>query len=83
MPRPRRKFVPPHFGASLVQPVPRHVRNRVKKYILGSALQQVSGWLFERAHLAQQGNDILAFFYDEGSDEFTARQLTQLEPIRG
>jgi hypothetical protein len=67
----------------IVQPVPRVVRDRVKQYIIGSALPQISKWLVERAHLAQQGNDILALFYDEKSEEFIARQLTQLEPIRG
>ena len=67
----------------IVQPVPRVIRNRVKQYILGSALEQISNWLVERDHLAQQGNDVLAFFYDEKTEEFVARQLTQLEPIRG
>jgi hypothetical protein len=67
----------------VVQPVPRVVRRRVNQYIVGSALQQISKWLDERTHLAKRGNDILAFFYDEKSEEFTARQLTRLEPIRG
>jgi len=32
--------------------------------------------------MTQHGSDILAFFYDEKSDEFIARPLTQLEPLR-
>ena len=66
----------------VVQPVPRTLRHRVKQYILDSALVQIAHWLVERKQLAQQGNDILAFFYDEKAEEFVPRQLTRLEPLR-
>jgi hypothetical protein len=66
----------------VVQPVPRTLRHRVKQYILDSALTQIAQWLIQRKGLSQQGNDILAFFYDEKGEEFVARHLTRLEPLR-
>jgi len=66
----------------VVQPVLRLVRHRVKQYILNSALPQIAIWLGEHACLDQQGSDILAFFYDEKSEEFIPRRLTHLEPSR-
>ena len=66
----------------VVQPVPRTLRHRVKEYIVDFALTQIAHWLAQRAELAQQGNDILAFFYDEKTQEFVTRQLTRLEPLR-
>jgi hypothetical protein len=66
----------------VVQPVPRTRRHRIHQYILDPALLQVAQWLGERADLAQRGNDILAFFYDEEDEDFTARRLTRLEPLR-
>jgi hypothetical protein len=66
----------------VVQPVPRALRHRVKQYILGSALTQIAQWLIQRKELAQQGNDILAFFYDEKGEDFVSRHLTRLEPLR-
>ena len=66
----------------VVQPVPRVFRHRIKQYILDAALHQIADWLVERVQLTQHGSDILAFFYDEKSDEFIARPLTQLEPLR-
>src|SRR6266481_3758973 len=54
----------------VVQPVPRTLRHPVKQYILDSALGQIAQWLIQRKGLAQQGNDILAFFYDEKGEEF-------------
>ena len=66
----------------VVQPVPRTLRHRVKQYILDSALTQVAQWLIQRKELSQQGNDILAFFYDEKGEEFVPRHLTRLEPLR-
>ena len=66
-----------------MQPVPRVFRHRIKQYVVDSALPQIADWLIERAQLAQRGNDLLAFFYDEKADEFTPRELTHLEPLRG
>jgi hypothetical protein len=66
----------------VVQPVPRTVRHRVKQYIADFALAQMSHWLTARKELRQQGGDILAFYYDEKSDDFVVRQLTRLEPVR-
>ena len=66
----------------VVQPVPRIVRHRVKQYIINLALPQIANWLAERTCLEQQGSDILAFFYDEKSEEFIPRQLTHLEPLQ-
>jgi hypothetical protein len=66
----------------IVQPVPRTLRHRIKQYILNSALIEIAHWLGERTELAQQGNDILAFFYDEEAEEFVTRHLTRLEPLR-
>jgi len=66
----------------VVQPVPRTIRHRVKQYIAVSALPQVARWLTERKEMTQRGGDILAFFYDEKSEDFVVRQLTRLEPLR-
>ncbi len=66
----------------VVQPVPRQLRHQIKQYILDSALPQIVGWLADRRELAQQGSDILAFFYDEKAEEFVPQTLTQLEPLR-
>lgn len=66
----------------VVHPVPRVLRHRIKRYILDTALVQITSWLNERRELAQQGNDILTFFYDETTEEFVPRQLTRLEPVR-
>jgi hypothetical protein len=66
----------------VVQPVPRALRHRVKKYIAASALAQIAQWLTERREMTQRGGDILAFFYDEKSEDFAVRQLTRLEPLR-
>jgi hypothetical protein len=74
---------PPQYRWEIVvQPVPRILRHRIKHYIVDSALPQIEDWLIERAQLSQRGNDILAFFYDEKTDEFTAPQLTHLEPLQ-
>ena len=66
----------------VVQPVKRVFRHRIEEYILGVALRQIADWLVERSHLARQGSDILAFFYDEPGGEFMVRLLTNLEPKR-
>lgn len=66
----------------VVQPVPRTVRHRVKQYIEDFALPQIAQWLNFRKDLTQQGGDILAFFYDEESEDFVVRPLTRLEPRR-
>jgi len=74
---------PPQFRWEIiVQPVPRLLRNRIKQYILNSALPQVAQSLSERAQLVQQGNDMLTFFYDEKTEDFVVRRLTHLEPTR-
>lgn len=74
---------PPQFRWEIiVQPVPRLLRNRIKQYILNSALPQIAQWLAERAELFQQGNDMLTFFYDEKMEDFVLRRLTRLEPTR-
>ena len=67
----------------IVQPVPRICRSRIKRYILETALPQISLWLKHRADLARRGNEILAFFYDETADEFTPKELSSLEPLQG
>ena len=66
----------------VVQPVPRVVRHRVKQYILETALPSLEKWLNARAQLAQRGNELLAFFYNEKQDEFETREFTRLEPVR-
>jgi hypothetical protein len=74
---------PPQYRWEIVvQPVPRILRHRIKQYILNSALMQIAGWLGQRAELAQLGNDILAFFYNEKTEQFVPRLLTHLEPLR-
>lgn len=65
----------------VVQPIPRILRHRIKGYIVETALPQVAQWLVERSALEKSGGDILAFFYDETSEEFVARTVTQLEPL--
>jgi hypothetical protein len=66
----------------VIQPVPRVIRHQIKRYILESALPEIAKWLSDRAELAQQGSDILTFFYDEETGEFQIRPLTRLEPLR-
>ena len=66
----------------VVQPVPRVNRHRINKYILESALPQLSNWLSERTGLSQRGSDLLTFFYDEKSEQFESRPLSRLEPLR-
>jgi len=67
----------------VVQPVPRVLRHRIKQYIVDSALPLIAIWLGERAGLARQGSDILAFFFDnKNGEEFIIRHLTNLEPLR-
>jgi len=74
---------PPQYRWEIVvQPVPRLIRHRIKQYILESALPEIAGWLSDRAELAQQGSDMLTFFYDEKVEEFQTRPLTRLEPLR-
>jgi hypothetical protein len=74
---------PPQYRWEIVvQPVPRVFRHRIKQYVVDSALPQIADWLIERAQLAQRGNDILAFFYDDKADDLIARQLSHLEPLR-
>jgi len=74
---------PPQYQWEIiVQPVPRVFRHRIKQYIRNSALPKIAHWLAERAQLAQQGSDMLAFFYDEKVEDFTVRPLTRLEPAR-
>jgi hypothetical protein len=66
----------------VVQPVPRGLRYRIKKYIIESALASMNRWLVDRANLERRGRDVLAFFYDEGKEEFLPRTLSVLEPNR-
>jgi hypothetical protein len=74
---------PPQYRWEIVvQPVPRILRYRISRYIIDSALIQIAQWLSERTKLTRRGSDILAFFYDEKTEEFISRQLTRLEPIR-
>ena len=74
---------PPQYRWEIVvQPVPRVNRHRINQYILESALPAVGRWLSERAQLAQQGSDMLTFFYDEKVEQFESRTLTRLEPLR-
>lgn len=74
---------PPQYRWEIVvQPVPRVLRHKIRQYIIGSALAQIAHWLTERTQLAQRGNDILTFFYDEKADEFLTRPLTKLEPLQ-
>ena len=65
-----------------MQPVPRTLRRGVKQYTLDSSLTQIAEWLIQRQELAQPGNAVLAFFYDEKGEEFVPRHLTRLEPLR-
>jgi hypothetical protein len=75
---------PPQYQWEIVvQPVPRVNRHRINEYILESALPGVASWLSEREELAQQGSDLLTFFYDEKAEKFESRPLTRLEPLRG
>lgn len=66
----------------VVQPVPRVFRNRIKQYILDTALPHIASWLSERSQLESQGSDILAFFFDEKASEVIVRNATRLEPTR-
>ena len=74
---------PPQYRWEIVvQPVPRVVRHRVKQYILEAALPSLDRWLQARAQLAQRGNELIAFFYNETQDEFETREFARLEPFR-
>jgi hypothetical protein len=76
------KRAPQYRWEIVVQPVPRVNRHRINEYILESALPRVASWLSERTELAQQGSDVLTFFYDEKAEKFESRPLTRLEPLR-
>ena len=67
----------------VVQPVPQAVLNRIKQYIVDSALPQVAHWLLERSHQGRPGNEVLAFFHDKERDELVVKSLTRLGPHRG
>ena len=74
---------PPQYRWEIiVQPVPRVFRHKIKQYIVDSALPQIALWLIERSLLAQRGNDVLAFFYDEEADELKPWELAHLEPLQ-
>jgi hypothetical protein len=60
-----------------VQPVPRVLRHQISQYIVDSALPKVKQWLIERTQILQQGSDLLAFFYDEETNECIPRGVTQ------
>jgi hypothetical protein len=66
----------------VVQPVPRILRHRITKYTIESALPMIRDWLMDRSQLMQSGSELLAFFYDEGLEEFVPRKLSGLEPTR-
>lgn len=66
----------------VVNPVPRTVRHQVKQYIVDTALTHIAKWCIHRKELTQRGGNILAFFYDEKANEFVARHLICLEPLR-
>lgn len=66
----------------VVQAVPRTLRHRIRQYVLHSALTQIAHWLNQRKAQTQRGHDILAFFYDQKTDDFVLRNLTRLEPLR-
>jgi hypothetical protein len=76
------KRAPQNRWEIVVQPVPRSFRNVIRHYTIESALPRIGQWLSERSNLRQQGNVILAFFYDEKLQEFVPRELTHLEPLR-
>lgn len=76
------KRPPQYRWEIIVQPVPRVNRHRINEYILESALPGVKNWLSERTELAQQGSDLLTFFYNEKEEKFESRPLTRLEPLR-
>lgn len=74
---------PPQYRWEIVvQPVPRVIRHEIKRYILESAFAEIAKWLSDRTELAQQGSDMLTFFYDEKNGQFESRPLTRLEPLR-
>ncbi len=74
---------PPQYRWEIVvQPVPRINRHKVKQYLEVEVLPIVKEWLNSRRDLNQQGSDILAFFYDEKTEQFQARSVTRLEPAR-
>jgi hypothetical protein len=65
-----------------VHPVPRIFRKRIQQYILESALPQISFWLEKRSDLAQEGGDMIRFYYDEKKEEFSMEQENTLQPLR-
>lgn len=65
-----------------VSPVPRTSRHRIQQSIVSTALPEIAQWLRQREHLAQQGSDMLTYFYDEARDIFSAEAATHLEPLR-
>jgi hypothetical protein len=76
------KRSPQYRWEIVVQPVPRVHRHRIKTHIIESALSEISEWLVQRADYAQNGSEVLAFFYDEKLDEFKAYRVAHLEPVR-
>ncbi len=68
---------PPQWNWEIVvQPVPRVFRHAIRKYIIDVALPQTAQWLTERSSRVERGSEILAFFYDEKSEQFVPRQLS-------
>jgi hypothetical protein len=66
----------------VVQPVSRVLWHRISEYIIESTLPIIRDWLMDRSGLIRNGSDLLAFFYDEGLEEFVSRRSSGLEPIR-
>jgi hypothetical protein len=66
----------------VVQPVPRVLRHRITEYIIESALPMIRNWFMDRCRLICRGSDLLAFFYDEGLEEFVPRRSSSLEPLQ-
>jgi hypothetical protein len=74
---------PPQFQWEIVvQPVPRLLRNKINLYIVEEALPRVKDWLDEYGNLVQNGSSILAFFYEQTVEEFVARKVKRLGPLR-
>lgn len=74
---------PPQYRWEVVvQPVPRVWRHKIKTYILETAFVEMREWLLAREQLAQPGNDVLAFFFDEKKEEFEMCCMEKLEPLR-
>jgi hypothetical protein len=74
---------PPQYQWEIVvQPVPRVHRHRIKRYIVESAFGEIREWLVQRADYAQNGSEVLAFFYEEKLDEFKTYRVGHLEPVR-